>query len=444
MTLSTTRSSAIRPRPAPTRVRSPQVDEDAALANLVRSLSLNASRNAAELRPFKRGEFGATPASPSSAHVDAANALIHKLQGRLFGRVRVLHGLERRGDEAGEDVDLGHLLAAKAHAERSTRFAERVWAFYFTLFNQRQSRFGEALLACDRVALDCYQTIYTGLSTPRSVPSPAPFSFMETERTPSTYRRGVKLSKLGKRANPFPIVQFPVHRLSNPWTLGAIHHEVAHNLQSDLGLWREVPKRIGENLRKGGLPEGVTRVWQRWHKETWADLCGVLLGGPAIVTSLFDVLVRPASKAQRFNPRGVHPTPYLRALINLELLRRLGFQREAKALSGAWRRLYPVSTRGNLPAVMLETFPAASRLVVQTLCFEPYAQLGDKPLAEVVRFTESHQAMVAQAARRLAAGNDPGIVPERFLVAAAREALERRYARPEVIRTNFYRALLRR
>ena len=410
--------------------------EEAALTNLVRSLSLNASRNAAELRPFKRGEFGTLPESPSTAHIEAANSLISRLQERLFMSVRALHAQE--GD------DLERLLSAKTQTERGTRFAERVWAFYFSLFNQRQSRFGEALLACDRVALDCYQAVYTGLSTPRSVPSPAPFSFMETERTPSTYRRGVKLSKLGKRANPFPIVQFPVHRLSNPWTLGAIHHEVSHNLQSDLGLWQEVPQRLGENLRKGGLPESVTRVWQRWHKETWADLCGVLLGGPAIVTSLFDVLVRPASKAQRFNPRGVHPTPYLRALINLELLRRLGFQEEARALGGAWRRLYPSPTRGNVPGIMLETFPAASRLVVQTICFEPYAQLGDKPLADVVRFTKSHQAMVAQAARRLAAGNDPGIVPERFLVAAARDALERRYVRPEVIRTNFYGALLRR
>ena len=168
------------------------------------------------------------------------------------------------------------------------------------------------------------------------------------------------------------------------------------------------------------------------------------MGGPAIVTSLFDVLVRPAGRAQTFNPRGVHPAPYLRALVNLELLRRLDFKDEADALGGVWARLYPSPERGDLPPRLLATFDKAKRVVVQTLCFEPYAQLGGKPLAEVVRFTKANGAMVAEAARRLAAGNDPGIIPERFLVAAAREALEKRYAGSETIRKNFYKALVRR
>jgi hypothetical protein len=52
--------------------------------------------------------------------------------------------------------------------------------------------------------------------------------------------------------------------------------------------------------------------------------------------------------------------------------------------------------------------------------------------------------MVEEAAGRLAAGVDPGIVPERFLIAAARVALDRRLARPGVISQNFYDALERR
>ena len=39
--------------------------------------------------------------------------------------------------------------------------------------------------------------------------------------------------------------------------------------------------------------------------------------------------------------------------------------------------------------------------------------------------------MIEEAARRLAAGTDPGVVPERFLIGAARIALDRRLARPE-------------
>jgi hypothetical protein len=52
--------------------------------------------------------------------------------------------------------------------------------------------------------------------------------------------------------------------------------------------------------------------------------------------------------------------------------------------------------------------------------------------------------MIEEAARRMAAGNDPGIIPSRFLIGAARLAVEQRLARPGVITENFYKELGRR
>jgi hypothetical protein len=52
--------------------------------------------------------------------------------------------------------------------------------------------------------------------------------------------------------------------------------------------------------------------------------------------------------------------------------------------------------------------------------------------------------MIEEASRRLAAGVDPGIVPERFLIGAARFALDNKLARPGVIAKNFYLELARR
>jgi hypothetical protein len=52
--------------------------------------------------------------------------------------------------------------------------------------------------------------------------------------------------------------------------------------------------------------------------------------------------------------------------------------------------------------------------------------------------------MVEEAARRMAAGVDPGIIPERYLIGASRVALNRRLARPGVIMQNFYKELVRR
>ena len=99
---------------------------------------------------------------------------------------------------------------------------------------------------------------------------------------------------------------------------------------------------------------------------------------------------------------------------------------------------------GNIPPPLLGTFRDAISLLVDTICFQPYQELGNKRLAEVIRFAPKEQQMVEEAARRLTAGNDPGVVPERFLIGASRFALDNRLARPGVIAENFYRELARR
>jgi len=75
------------------------------------------------------------------------------------------------------------------------------------------------------------------------------------------------------------------------------------------------------------------------------------------------------------------------------------------------------------------------------MCYQPYRSLGNRSLAKVLNFGAKEQQMIEEAARRLAAGIDPGIIPERFLIGAVRFALNQRIARPGVITTNFYKAL---
>jgi hypothetical protein len=93
---------------------------------------------------------------------------------------------------------------------------------------------------------------------------------------------------------------------------------------------------------------------------------------------------------------------------------------------------------------VLASWPRAVALVVDAICFRPYLSLGGKSLSEVIRFQPKEQQMIEEAARRLASGTDPGIIPERFMIGAARFALDRRLARPGVITRNFYRELARR
>jgi hypothetical protein len=168
----------------------------------------------------------------------------------------------------------------------------------------------------------------------------------------------------------------------------------------------------------------------------------LLLGGPGVVGSLMDVIGRGTATVVAFNEHGVHPTPYLRMLNSVELLRRMGFVREAEQYGGAWKRIYPSAATGSIPQAMLKTFPQACQLAVDTMCYQPYPSLGNKRLAHVIQFGAKEQQMIEEAARRLSAGVDPGIIPERFVIGAARFALEHRMARPGVITTNFYKTLV--
>jgi hypothetical protein len=46
----------------------------------LRAQSINVTRHAAALRPFRREEFGTAAAAPSEGHIQAVNALMHGLR----------------------------------------------------------------------------------------------------------------------------------------------------------------------------------------------------------------------------------------------------------------------------------------------------------------------------------------------------------------------------
>jgi hypothetical protein len=409
----------------------------------LRAQSVNVTRHAAALRPFRRGEFGTAAAAPSEGHLQAVNRLINSLRRGLLRKTARVTSAAESARRQPVTAELQQMVIAKERAHDWVRAVERVWDFYFELFGQRQTEFAPWLLAADRIALDCYQVSFMRLGVARSIPAPPPFSYMRTGFSPATYRRQIPLRRLGQQLNPFPLVQLPYHRLVNPWTLGAILHEVSHNLHNDLGLERAVPARIRSRLREAGLGETVAATWARWNRELFADVCGLLLGGPAVVGSLLDVIGRSPRTVLTYAPGAPHPTPYLRAFISIELLRRMGFEDEAAAYRRLWTRLYPDGRAGNIPRALLDSFADANALVIDAVCFRPFPSLGGRSMREILPYAHKEQQIVEEAAGRLAAGTDPGIIPERLVIGAARVALDRCLARPGVITRNFYTALAR-
>jgi hypothetical protein len=410
----------------------------------IRAQGINVTRHAAALRPFRKGEFGTGAAAPSEGHLQAVNALLGQLRRELLAMSGQVRNASRQATAQPTTAQLQALVTSKQRAHDWVRAVERIWDFYFELFGQRQSVFAESLLACDRIALSCYQIAYLGVGEPKPLPAPPPFSYMRTGFSPATFRRGIPLRRLGRQLNPFPLIQLPYHRLVNPWTLGAMLHEVSHNLQSDLGLNRAVPVAIGRRLLNEDCPPAVIRVWARWNREIFADLSALLLGGPAIVGSLLDVVGRAPHAVLAYHPRGPHPTPWFRVFISTELLRRMGFSEEAERYEALWSKIYPNPRAGTLPKPMVDTFATAHRAVVDALCFRPFAELGRRSLAETIPFGAKEHQMTLEAAERLAAGTDPGIIPARLLIGSARDAVDRGLARPGVITKNFYTELARR
>jgi hypothetical protein len=136
--------------------------------------------------------------------------------------------------------------------------------------------------------------------------------------------------------------------------------------------------------------------------------------------------------------------PYLRAKLSIELLRRMGFARHADAYATTWRKLYPGAELVDAPAALLGTAARAIPLVVDAMCYTSFPSLGHRPLAGVMRFEPKEQAMIEEAADRLARGVSPGVVPERFLIGAVRFALRRRMAPPKRLVGFFMEELGRR
>jgi hypothetical protein len=423
----------------------PTSGEQRLLDNWLTIQGINLSRHANSLRPFTKDEFGTGPAAPSEAHIKAANRFIDSFRIKLDEMMRWIEAAARAAKREPTSERTRVLLERKEVAGNRVLYVEGIWDFYFDLFVQRLSSFSDRLLSVDRICANCYEDLYVGIGAAQPTPTLLPFSYAHTGFSPATYRRGVPLPRLSYNKNLFPLIMLPQHRLDNVWALSSVLHEVSHNLQADLGLWDEMPAHIYKRLTgEGRIAPRVARVWARWHKEMMADMFALLLGGPAAVESLMDVVGRSPASTLKFNPIGVHPTPYLRVLISLILMRRMGFEKMAGDLQRVWKRLYPRLTTADIPPPIMETFQRAGELAVDTMVFQPYRQFANKPLARVLKFGTQQMTMVEQAGRQLAAGKEAGAVPARFMIGAARFALDNRLATPQAITDNFYKTLGRR
>ncbi len=163
-----------------------------------------------------------------------------------------------------------------------------------------------------------------------------PLTYLEHGYSPATMRRGVTLGRLLGESNPFPLIRIPYDR-DQPWH-AVFLHEVAHNLQADLGLWVENKNAVMHRLAENHFAPLTITVFARWHKEIFADLASLLLGGPAAAWGMAEFSAPSRGQGHDLSSRRPASTGYFRILILAEMLRRMNFEAEARQIARVWTR----------------------------------------------------------------------------------------------------------
>lgn len=363
------------------------------------------------------------PYAPSQAHFDAANNRLGAIGQAIRRR---FEQLERNWTQAPH----ARLLVDMALVEREIDRSRRAFGMFFEVFAQRGTSFAPSLAAHDAIAQDCYDAVRRAAPAIFDGPLLKPVSYMEHGYSPATMRRGVQLSRLLGEPNPFPVIRIPWDR-DQPWQ-PVFLHEVAHNLQADLRIWQENRSAVVSRVLRSTRSPLLGSVYGRWHKEIFADLAAILLGGPAAAWGMAEFLAHPAPRALTYRPGSAHPTAYLRILILAEMLRRLGFSRDASRLTAAWGGLYDPRRFHRMPVPLVASADGLIPHVVDEIAFQTRRNLAQRALIDVMPFRREDQQTILAGARRLAEGRTDAVtLPPRFMVSAASYAVTSGRIAPE-------------
>jgi hypothetical protein len=373
------------------------------------------ARQLIELTPQAVGlRPGDLPYAPSTAHFQAARKQLAEIERAINTRLEIA---ARQVAPTYEDQ-----LLSMAMIERDIDRARRIFGMFFELFAQRGTAYAPALAAHDVIGVDCYHAAMESLPGVFTGPTLAPVSYLEHGYSPATVRRGISLSRLLGDSLPFPIIRIPWDR-DKPWQ-SVFLHEVAHNLQADLRIWEDTQSAVVRRLAEQNINAAAIATFARWHKEIFADLAALLLGGPASAFGMAEFMAHPSDKIMTYRPGGPHPTGVLRMPIQAEMLRKMGFRRDADRLTEIWGTLYDPARGTRVPQWLMRAAPRAIPAVVDEIAFQPRRNLAEKILANVIRFTSHDQEAIHRGAFDLKRGRPPIGLPPRHVVSASRYALE--------------------
>jgi hypothetical protein len=336
------------------------------------------------------------------SHLQALKIFMDELQTRLRADVDAMESLAKP-----PATDLNRVLQQIELVDSRIGRSHYVWGYFRNKLEQRfVPHFAGSLLAMDLTSQECYRTVMDkaellGVQKRQLRDYPLTF-FQEEYASPVTWPRNVPESKLDHRTLPIPIVGLPWDHQRSTWEFLSLHHEVSHDIDTDLGdLSSEIATILVSALEEDKVPSERVAIWHKWMPEIFADFLGILLGGPAFVRFLANFLAVTAEYVCGLT-EGEHPTPFLRILLNVDFVKALECGEEAvkymDELSAQWASIYGSTGAG------MEGFRADFGTVIRVFLKSPLNLLTDDHgskhfMTDLVAFTEADYSKQLELSR---------------------------------------------
>jgi len=358
------------------------------------------------------------------------NSQIHRITLQLD---QVKSGISKELDELSKSTG-AKVLSQVREVERDILEVHRIWEFFRSKFVLRGVEwFSPYLVAADELAASAYSAArenYNYQKVSKEALKAPPLVFFNGGSSPYTMPQslgykaevvaGEELQNVGSwellKALPIPVIGIPWFQVQHLPDILVIAHEVGHDVEQDFQLTGTISTLLEAAMQKENFPDDHRKAWRAWLRESFADLYGNCVAGPAFVGSLLDFLATDTTSTQtdlRKAPKwGIYPPDYLRLVMNIKALELQGFAAESSQLDLELKNTYGTHA--------MTSFVDDTKHVVAAIIDGVYPEFNGKTLRQIVGFSRTDQDNAVKNSERVLNGNAPTQTNIRSLLAAAR------------------------
>jgi hypothetical protein len=244
--------------------------------------------------------------------------------------------------------------------------------FYGDAVNTRTNRRISGLLsACDRLAVASMRPVLEPLGRP----IPPILTYVDKGLGASILRAGLRLWD-GGSLTPAAALKITRQNLYRPT---ALLHESGHQVAHIVGWNQELAALLQRELTSA--PPNVAAIWASWASEIAADTHAFAHAGYGSVAALHDVVSGGPSVFRLAS--AVHPVPYLRVLLGVQMCRIFGAG-PWDDLGRAWMRAYPLESAPPETRVLFERSLPLLPQIAELSLLAPLRAFGGKPIVALV------------------------------------------------------------